>query len=205
MTRAFVALVLVAGCGGAPPRVSLEPPRRAPAAKEYVDELKRWTRRGHLRDDFDEALNVDVTFRSPEFRAAFAEKWIAVFNVGEPEAARVRDQLMADGADTYEFYMESSTHRFELNEFASTRSVWRLSLVDDRGREVTASDVHASKTRRELDIAFYPYATTFSRGFRLRFPRNLPDGTPLITTDTRAVTLRFSGPQGSLDLVWQLR
>jgi hypothetical protein len=205
MRATLLALVLAAGCGSAPPRVSLEPPNRAPTADEYVDELKRWTRRGHLRDDFDEALDIEATLRSPEFRAAFAEKWIAVFKISPSEALRVRDQILADGADTYEFYMESATHRFELNEFSSTKSVWRLALVDDRGREVTTAQVMASKERRELDMAFYPYATTFSRGFRLRFPRSLPDGSPLVTTETRAITLRFAGPQGSLDLVWQLR
>ena len=49
--------------------VSLGPPAPPPTAKEYVDVLKRWTRHGDLRSDFDATIIVDATFRSPEFRS----------------------------------------------------------------------------------------------------------------------------------------
>ena len=83
--------------------------------------------------------------------------------------------------------------------------MWRIALVDDKGNQETTRDVKASGTRRELEAVFYPYITIFSRGWRLRFPRNRADGTPMVGPDTRSLTLRIAGPQGVVDLTWQLR
>ena len=209
MTRLLLApalaLALVAGCGGAAPYVSLEPPQRAPKASEYVDVLKRWTRHAQLLDDFDQALTVNATLRSPEFRAAYAAKWIALFRIGPDDAAATRDKLLSDGGDNWELYVETSMHRYELNEFASPKTVWRVALVDDKGHEETTRDIHPSTVRPELDAEFYPYLTIFSRGWRIRFPKLRSDGTPMVGPDTRSLTLRISGPPGSVDLTWTIK
>ena len=202
---AALAFVVVAGCASAPIVVSLAEPSPPPTAKDYVDELKKWTRSGHLLADFDEALTVNATFRSPEFRAAYAQKWIVTYRIGPDDAARTRERLMSEGADTWEFHVESSAHRWEINDFSSKKSIWRLALVDDTGREVTAKETVATTNRRELEMEFYPYANIFSKGWTLRFPKTLTDGTALIGPDTRTVTLRIAGPMGVIDLVWTLK
>jgi hypothetical protein len=199
------AALLLCGCAGAPPRVSLAEPSPAPTAKDYVAQLKRWTRHAQIRDDFDDALEVDATLRSPEFREAYAAKYIELYRIPSDTQPRVRGEILADGADTYEFHVETSMHNYDLNDLTSAKTIWRLSLLDDQQHEVTPSSVVATKQRAELDMEFYPYATIFSRGWTLRFPRARPDGTPLVGSETRALTLRFAGPQGSVDLVWVLK
>jgi hypothetical protein len=201
----LVAALLLSGCAGAPPRVSLAEPSPAPTAGDYVDQLKRWTRHAQIRSDFDEALDVDATLRSPEFRQAYAAKYLEVYRIPPDSEARVRGEILADGADTYEFHVETATHNYDLNDLTSAKSVWRVSLLDDQQHEVTPTTVVATKTRRELDMEFYPYATIFSRGWTLRFPRARGDGSPLVGADTKSLTLRFAGPQGSVDLVWVLK
>jgi hypothetical protein len=203
--RLLLAAALLGACGGAPVRLSLEPPAVAPRAQDYVDELKRWTRTGHVRDDFDEALGINATFRSPEFRAAYAEKWVKTYRIGPDDGARTRARLMSEGGDTWEFHIESEAHRWEVNDFSSKKSIWRLALVDEQGREVTPIQVLATTSRRELETEFYPYANIFSRGWTIRFPKRLPDGTPLYGPETRSLTLRVAGPMGSIDLVWTLK
>ncbi len=205
MTSRVLLLLAVAGCGGAPVRVSLAPPAVAPGAGSYVDELKKWTRAGHVLADFDEALSVNATFRAPEFRAAYTEKWVKTFRIGAADAARTFDKLMSDGADTWEFHIESQAHRWELNDFSSKKSIWRVALVDEQGREVTPKEVKVTTNRREVEMEFYPYATIFSRGWLIRFPKTLADGTPLVGPDTKMLTLRFAGPMGGIDLVWILK
>ncbi len=201
---ALASLILV-GCGTTNVRVSLDPPPKTPSADDYVDQLKKWTRSGHLLADFDEALTVNATLRSPEFRAAYAEKWIRTFRVGPEEAPRTRERLLSEGADKWEFHIESSAHRWEINDFTSRKSIWRVALVDDTGREVTAKEVVATTDRREVETEFYPYANIFSRGWTMRFPKSLPDGSPLVGPQTRNVTLRIAGPMGTIDLVWRLQ
>ncbi len=196
---------LAAGCASTPIKVSLGEPSPQPSAKDYVDELKRWTRHAHLRSDFDQALDVDATFRSPEFRAAYAAKYIDLYRIGAENQPHTRGAILSEGADSYEFHVETATHDYNLNDLTSAKSVWRVTLLDDQGHEVTPAHVAAIKERLTFDEEFYPYANVFSRGWTLRFPRTRLDGTPLVGSDTKALTLRFAGPQGSVDLVWVLQ
>jgi hypothetical protein len=201
----LLAPVAVAGCASAPIVVSLAEPAPPPTAKDYVDELKKWTRHAHLRNDFDQALDVDATMRSPEFREAFAAKYIEVYRIGPENQPHTRGDILSDGADSYEFHVETATHDYALNDLTSAKTVWRVTLVDDEGHEVQPARVTGLKERRALDQEFYPYTSVFSRGWTLRFPRTRVDGSPLVGSDTQALTLRFAGPQGSVDLVWVLK
>jgi hypothetical protein len=205
MTRGAVLALLLVGCAEAPPHVSLAEPQPPPTARDYVNQLKRWTRHGHLFNDFDAALDVDATMRSPEFRAAYAEKYLKVYRVEPESAPKVRGDILSDGADSYEFHVETATHDYDLNDLVGSKSVWRVTLVDDQSHEVTPAEVSLVRERKRLATEFYPYAGVFSRGWRLRFPRARRDGSPLVGTDTKSLTLRFAGPQGSVDLVWLLK
>lgn len=194
----------LAGCAGSP-RVSLGEPKVQPTAKDYDKELRRWTRHGELMNDFDEALSLDATLRSQEFRAAYAAKYIAMYKVEPENQPKVRGDLLSDGADTYEFHVESATHDYTLNDLTGAKSVWRVTLVDDQAHEVSPSEVSLVRERRRLEAEFYPYADIFSKGWRIRFPRARADGTPLVGSDTKSLTLRVAGPQGTVDLVWKLQ
>jgi len=202
---AAVVAVLVAGCASTPVVVSLGEPSPPPTSKDYVNQLKKWTRHAHLRNDFDQALDVDATLRSPEFREAFAAKYIEIYRIGSENQAHTRGEILSDGADSYEFHIETATHDYALNDLTSAKTVWRLTLVDDEGHEVQPTRVVGQKERRTLDEQFYPYVNIFSRGWTVRFPRTRIDGSPLVGGETKALTLRFAGPQGSVDLVWVLK
>ncbi len=202
MRRLFFALSLVAACGHN--RVSLEPPGQPISHKEYVDELKRWSRHGQIFFDFDAALQVDATFKSVEFRQAYASQWIELYHVSPTRAGEARQQILDDGGQSYEFFLSTAAHYQELNDF-SRRSVWRVALVNDDGNEVLPVTVDALRDKRDMYAAFFPYISVFARTWRVRFPRALPDGKPLISSGTKVVTLRLSGPPGSVDLAWKLR
>ena len=205
MKQLLLAALLAAGCNERPPRVSLDAVREAPPASRYFDEVKRWTRHGHLLADFDETLTVDATLHSPEFRAAYTEKWIAVYLLNADESARMRAQLNGQIADVWELHVETAAHVFEIADLSSKKSVWRLTLLDDQGRAVQPLSIEPVKQRTETNSAFYPYANLFSRPWTIKFPRNLADGTPLVNPATRWLTFRLAGPQGFVDLVWLLK
>jgi hypothetical protein len=210
MKQLALVLLLAAGtaqvgCRKPPLRVSLAEPKPAPTAKDYVDQLKRWTRSAQIFSDFDQALQVDATLRSPEFRAAYAAKYLQMYKVAPENQENVRGDLLSDGADSFEFHVETATHDYLLNDLGGPKSVWRVTLVDDQFHELTPSEISSIRERRRLELEFYPYSGLFSRGWRIRFPRARADGTPFIGSETKALTLRFAGPQGSVDLVWRLQ
>ncbi len=205
MKRLALALAFALfGCAP-PPKVSLAPPSLPAKEKDYEKTLERWTRHGEVRADFDATLIVDATLHGPELNEAYAARWSRIYALPPPEAERFRAQLAADTTDHFLFYVETATHKFELNDFGSAKTMWRISLVNDHGQEVLPSEVKAAREHREVDQEFYPYVTIFSKGWRIRFPHALADGTPLVGADTRQVTLRIAGPPGTTDLVWRFQ
>ncbi len=207
MRRALGLLVAVgclAACG-APLVVSLAPPAQPLVADEYWKQINRWTRTGIVRRDFDSDLIIRATLHSPEFRSAFIAKHLELFRVGAEQTPIERARLEAEIAEVWEFHVESAAHRFELNELGQKKLVWRIVLVDDAGHEVAPIEVKPDRPRRSVEPAMYPYVDDFSRGWRIRFPRKRADGTPLVGETTKSLTLRFAGPPGSTDLVWQLK
>jgi hypothetical protein len=203
--RKGALLLLLAGCAGAPPKVSLAPSPAPPPAKRYVEELKRFSRHGHILSDLDETLTLDATLMAPEFVAAQAEKWIDLYKLNDVDGAALRAKRQAETADVWELHIESSGHRYEVNDFGPRLSPWRIRLVDEHDRAVAPIEVKSDRTPRDVVLAFYPYGTLFSRSWTVRFPRVLPDGTPLVGPDTRALIFRVSGPAGVVDLTWRLK
>jgi hypothetical protein len=203
-----VVAAMLAGCHPGP--VSMAEPRATPNPKDYRAIQKHWTRHGHVTEDFDEALTVDATLQGPEMRAAYIEKWISVYKLGPDEAARARAQLTAEVADVWEVNLQSSSHTIDLDNFSPAKKLWRISLLDDRGRSVSPTEIKLVRDRIEVIDAFFPfpgqktYVGTFTRSWRLHFPKQHVDGQPLIGPETKRVILRIAGPQGSTDLVWEL-
>jgi hypothetical protein len=203
--KALAACALfVFGCSGAAnTRVSLGDVTQAPP-QPYPDVLKKWTRHGHIVDDFDETLQLDATLHAPELRSSYIERWVVMFKVGAADAARIRSEWMREIADIWEVHIEASTHDFGLNNFSAKRTPWRMVLVDDQGNEMLPREITSSPLRREVEVAMYPYANLFSKGWRVRFPRMRNDGTPFITDATKWIALRIAGPAGHTDLTWQI-
>jgi hypothetical protein len=207
MTRiaaALLVLPLLFGCGPKPRIVSLTPPEIEPRAADYYKVYERWTRHGGLRSDFDVALDVDATFKGPEFRAAYAEKYLEIYRVTPSAAPKVRaEQYGVD--DGYEFHLVTIAHSWELNDFTTSKTVWRLALINDHNEEVTPSEVKLLRDRLEKLAVFYPTIGIFSKSWRIRFPKTHSDGQPFIGPGATSITLRISGPPGSIDLIWKLR
>lgn len=206
MNRLFAVatLLLAVGCTKYP-IVSLSAPPKPLTADEYDRQLRRWTRYGIVRRDVDTDLMVTATMHSPEFRSAFVARSLEIYKV-VPEAQpgeRARLDKEVDG--WWEFHIESTAHKFDVNELTGKRAAWRVTLVVDDEHERLPAEVRADRLRRTVEPTLYPYADDFTRGWRIRFPTTQPDGTATIPDGARTVALRFAGPPGATDLVWQLR
>jgi len=199
----LLALLLLAACHPPPP-VSMGDVNHAPSEK-YENVVGLWTRQGHVVHDFDESITVNATLHGPEMRAAYAEKWVAMYQLNHADAERMRAQLFAEVGDVWEVHVESSAHFSDEDNFKQEKKVWRLALLTDRGREVGPSSVQLDRTRREVQTAFYPYANDFTRGWKVQFPRRASDGQPLIDDAATRIILRIAGPHGTTELVWALK
>lgn len=207
MTRA-AALVLagalglaVTGCAGGPGPVTLSEtwPDRA---GDYDDVNEAWTRSATLRGEYQEALEVHATFRSPEWRAAHASREASIRKLD----GAGRDALFAAArtaaAGDYEVALVVTTYdRSENDLHRGERSVWRLALVDDGG--VETPPVKVVRDRRPIGIlrAELPKLGDFAQVYVASFPRT----SAVLRDGARKVALKMWSVKGGVELVWLSR
>jgi len=189
------------GCAP-PPRVNFAPPSLG-VRLDYRRVHARWTRHAHATHDYATALDAHVTLWSDEFRAAYLDKVSALRQLTSAQRDKLAAELARDGEQWVELVVQLVTSSWTWNELNSPRSVWTLTLIGDDDREVALGEVTMFVGRPETIAALFPPNTPFTRTWRARFPRVLPDGTRLLGPQTRAMTLRIAGALGRAVFRWE--
>ncbi|HJZ83989.1 MAG TPA: hypothetical protein VKN99_02410 [Polyangia bacterium] len=214
MALVAAALMLGAGCGTPAPRaVDLSGGDRSYTAEDYGRVVNRWTRHGSLQKDFDRvapfdtALDVRATFEAWDWRWAYVERYAEYYKLPDGEKDKLRSQQLQEAEQFHEFHVAATASRYEWTDFVNKKNaVWRVVLFDDRQREVEPVELYPIKVPVVQEVAFFPYVGGIDQAFlslvRFRFPTKFEDGTPTVSPEARHVTLRFSGPLGTVDLVW---
>jgi hypothetical protein len=75
-------------------------------------------------------------------------------------------------------------------------------LIDDRGRQVRPIAIESLRASSMSERVYFPSISPFRRAFRVVFPTKHEDGQPTIPREALFTVLRFTGPQGHVDLKW---
>jgi hypothetical protein len=207
------AAALAAACGprGSAAVVDLGHTPRSYVPSDYGQVLERWTRRVLITRDFDTTLDVAATFKSHDFRWAYAVRYAAQYQLSTADQDKLLRGQLAELDAAHEFLVSAAATRFEWIDFHRKNSVWRITLLDDRGHEVAPMEIRKLRTPTAELEAFFPPSTrsqpvaSFYTTYLLRFPRKLPNGTPLDLESAAKVTLRFAGVLGSAELNWSVK
>ena len=173
-------------------------------ASAYETTTEAWTRRTTLRGQYQEAVELVAVFKSPEWRLIHAERDADHRGLTGPARDAVIAQAKADAAGPYEVEILLSTWDRRENDLdRGTRSVWRIVLIDDGGKEIEPlesirKDKRPTNTLREEFPAFGDFATAYVA----KFPRALADGTKIEVGDGKTARLRMSGERGGLEVAW---
>ena len=197
----LVAIVLAFGiaCTGTPPPVRLT--EEWPAkVNEYDDVARDWTRSAILRGQYQQVLELYGTFKSPDWRAAHAERDAEHRGL----AGEARDQLLAqaqaDMAGPYEVELLVTTWDRRENDLdRGKRSVWRVVLIDDQGHEIEPLEIVKDKRPTNTLRADFPVVRDFATAYVARYPRT----TPVLGPGVHRVRLRMSSVRGGVELAWQ--
>jgi hypothetical protein len=201
MTRALCLLVLgAAACGAAEPRVRLVDDWPSAPAGDYASVTERWTRTARMRGQYQEAIELAATFKSPEWRAARAEMDADARGLeGEARAQRIA-QARAEAAGPYEFELMVVTWDRRENDLdRGAKSVWRVRLLDEQGMEIEPLEIIKDKRPPFIIRQEFPAFGDFATAYLARFPRTKP----LLGPNVQKLRLRFSSTRGGIGLTWQ--
>ncbi len=194
-------LAAAAACGAAAdPAVRLVDDWPAASPGDYGGVTARWTRRATMRGPYQEALELAATFKSPEWRAAHAEKDADARGLeGAARAQRIA-QARAEAAGPYEFQIVLVTwDRRESDLERGAKSVWRLRLLDEQGFEIEPLEIVKDKRPPFIIRQEFPAFGDFATAYLARFPRTKP----LLGPDVRQLRLRLSSTRGGVSLIWR--
>ncbi len=194
----FAALVLLIGCGAANPAVTFDPawPEHP---HDYRDATDTWTRSGTLRGQYQEVLDLTATIKSPEWRAAHADREAELRGLTGDQRAQFMTQAKAENEGPYEVELLVTTwDRREDDLDKGKRSVWHIALVDDAGHEVNDLEIVKDKRPRFTVRAEFPLFGDFATAYIARFPRTIP----LFGPNVHSLRLRMSSERGAVELMW---
>ena len=189
----------------AAPVVSLRPPPKSFTPDQYPEVYERWTRSS---DPFDfgqlrTVLHGTATFESREFRWAYVVRYADDFELATDARNAMLTASMADADQHHRFFVTIGGGKPRELDLTDEEGAWRVLLLDDRGRMVRPVEIQALGGGTGSERVYFPSMSSFRRAFRLVFPAFHDDGQPTIPPEAMFAVLRFTGPEGQLDLKWE--
>ena len=206
--QALAATVALAAC--ATPTVVLRHGPRAYTAESYADVLERWTRSAHAYtlQGIDDHLAVTATYESWDFRWAYVVRYARDFMLSTEERRGLLEQSLRAAEREHAFYVTLQSPNRRYGELTRPSSAWRVLLINDRRQEVAPVEIELIRRPGALERTYYPHTSVWRQAYRIRFPRRVrvpgQGDVEILDDSTRRFILRFSGPLGHADLVWQV-
>lgn len=194
-------LLCVAGCK-APRPAKLTGSTKDIRADDYEDVLATWTRSTRIYQQLDDKLFVTVTFHTPEFRRAFAVAFPEIYGHGGSITKQELVDLTGDVEHYNNFFVAMYTPNVKWNDLAKPDSIWRLTLIGEKGRAGPAKIVPI-KVDENLR-AVYPHINRFDLCYLVRFPLADLQENMLITPRSPGFRLRIASALGVAELLWKL-
>ena len=190
------------GWGGCSRRglVDMSPKARTFKPDQYDDIRKRWTRNRLVIRTFDSIINATVTYLSPEFVSAYVARYARDYHMTRAERRRLLTARLAEVRGHHEFYVAATTADRAWNDFHRAKSIWRITLEDDRGTRVKPLSIKRLRVN-QVHRHYFPYTSVYHRAYLVRFPRTV-GGKPFITGKSRFFKLMIASPMGSASLAW---
>jgi hypothetical protein len=184
----------------------LRPASRSFTPGDYEQIYADWTRSS---DDFsfgrlEDVLHVAGTFESWELRWAYVVRYAHDYGLSTDERTRLLRATLGDARDRHRFFVTLVGNRHRESDLTNERSAWRVLLIDDQGRQSRPIEVTRIRRPGAAERVYFPHVSEQRYTFRIAFPTVRPDGSPVIEPDAESVTLRFTGAEGAVDLVWRL-
>ncbi|HTJ42348.1 MAG TPA: hypothetical protein VL463_09660 [Kofleriaceae bacterium] len=196
--KRLAVLLLVAACGAPPHTIAFSDEWPTRVAR-FDDVSLAWTRVVKMRNGYEESLTLQATFKSPEWRAARIARDVRNAHMSDAAATDLVAKEQAALGDHYEVELLVTTWERRENDLdRGERSVWKVSLIDDDGTEVSPIEIVRDKRPREILLADFPEFGDFAVAYIAKFPKK----TDLFRPGARKIGLHMWSARGGVELSW---
>jgi hypothetical protein len=195
----WIALQICAACSVTYPAVRLTEDWPT-TIRDYKAVVRDWTRKAQLHANYQEVCELVATLKSSEWRAAEAVHDADVRGL----TGAARDERLArsraEVAGPYELeVMVATWDRRENDLDRGKKSVWRVVLIDEQGREIEPLEIVRDRRPAFVVRAEFPSLGEFATPYIARFPRTAP----IFGATARQVRLRMSSTRGGVEVDWK--
>jgi len=192
--------------GCAPLSVSLRPGTRTYTPSDYTRIFESWTRSARVTslDELDTMLAVTATLEAWDFRSAYIAKFASDYRLTPEQRREMLDKALSESQSGHRFYVALAARTARSADLTRADATWVARLIDDQGHETAPSSIERVTRPGPIETMYFPYTSPWRSVFRITFPITSVDGRPAIAANSRWVSLRFAGVEGSGDLRWAL-
>jgi hypothetical protein len=199
VTTVLITVLSGAACTVSYPAVRLTEDWPA-TPRDYASVVRDWTRKAQLHASYQEVCELVATFKSAEWRAAFARHDADLRGlVGEGREQRIA-QSRAELAGPYELEIMLTTWDRRENDLdRGKKSVWRVVLIDENGQEIEPLEIVRDRRPAFVVRAEFPALGEFATPYIARFPRTRP----ILGSSAKQVRLRMTSTRGGVEVDWK--
>ncbi|MCP4446698.1 MAG: hypothetical protein GY811_15330 [Myxococcales bacterium] len=169
-------------------------------AGDFEETSEHWTRRGVLRapleDQASQLMEVYATYLSTDWRASYVDRQCKLQRMSGERRLELEGEHQESAAKQHEVELLVTTYHPQHNDLHRERSIWRISLVDDSGNEISAQSVERDRRPREIVSAEFDNFGDFAEAYRVVFPAE-----PAIL-EGKKFSLRVSSSLGIVEVEW---
>ncbi|HEY5924619.1 MAG TPA: hypothetical protein VIV11_23230 [Kofleriaceae bacterium] len=168
-------------------------------AYDYDLTTQAWTAKTRIADVYQEILELAAVFKSPQWRAAYANRDAYFRKLEGPQREARMAQAKAETEGPYEVALLVTTWDRRENDLdRGEKSIWRIVLVDEAGNEIKPLEIVKDKRPAFTVRADYPEYGDFATAYTARFPRDKE----LFGPGVQRLRLRMSGVRGGAEVTW---
>ncbi len=199
-----LAWLATLGCGRE--SVRLDEGLREYVSSDYERVLQNWTRTERLLklEELDNVLEVTATYESWDFRWAYVVRYAEDYRLSIDQRHALLERSLAETRVEHQFFVALYAQRQQWGDLNRESPAWIVRLVDDLGTETAPAQIVEIKEPGAIERTYFPYSTPWRRAYRIHFPVLRSDGARTISKHARWFGLRFTGPQGHQQLMWEL-
>ncbi len=201
----MVILAVCSGCQIASSVKQIEASSDPYQGSTYKAVLMKWTSEARIYRGLDLELMTSATFKSPEFREAYANEYARTYKLDREEKEKlIKDQKQASLIYN-DFIMSAYVPDKEWNDFNKKDSIWKIYLNASNGKKITPLEIRKIKKINAVLTHFFPYINTWESIYLVRFPVKLPGTDKNIINDTCSnIKIAITSVLGTTEMVYRL-